>query len=468
LEYNIFNMNFINRNKELQSLRKEYEREGSSLYILYGRRRLGKTTLLREFSKSIPSIYYLADQSLDRENIQSLAKTIALSLNEPTFSSVFYPTWYALFDSLDRIRNHQKICLILDEYPYLCGSNPALSSILQKQWDEHWEQGSIMVVLNGSALSMMYKETLQPNSPLFGRRTAQLCLQPFHYWDSAKFFPSLSSIEQVKMFSITGGIPYYCHLASRYGSSKEALMELILTRDGPLRMEPKFLLKEDVSDPKTYWSLLSVIGKGANRVSEIASKLGLAANQLTSYLSALMEMAYIYREIPISEKNPAKSKKGRYKIGDPFLKLWFSQILPYESWIEMDKSQAVWKLLADKLSYHESSCFEIICKEYLQYQASMPPEVQIGRYWDKDKEVDILGIDTLDRLYFSAECKWQQKPVGIQTYLELEEKTKQLNMTKHPDFMYYLFSGYGFSKDLQALARKKPICLIGLEELYQN
>lgn len=461
-------MNFINRTKELQSLRKEFESEGSSLFILYGRRRLGKTTLLREFSKSIPAIYYLADQSLDRENIQSLAKTIALSLNEPTFDSVLYPTWYALFDSLDRIRHHQKICLILDEYPYLCGSNPALSSILQKQWDEHWEQGSIMLVLNGSALSMMYKETLQPNSPLFGRRTAQLCLQPFHYWDSAKFFPSLNLIEQVKMFSITGGIPYYCHLASRYANSREALLGLILTRDGPLRMEPKFLLKEDVSDPKTYWSLLSVIGRGANRISEIASKLGMAANQLTTYLSALMEMAYIYREIPITEKNPAKSKKGLYKIGDPFLKLWFSQILPYESWIEMDKSQAVWNLLADKLPHHESTCFEMICKEYLQYRVLMPPEVRIGRYWDKEKEVDILGIDKLDRLYFSAECKWQQKPFGIQTYLELEEKTKQLNQTKHSDFTYYLFSGYGFTKELLTLAKKNPIRLIGLEELYQR
>jgi AAA+ ATPase superfamily predicted ATPase len=461
-------MNFINRTKELQSLRKEFEREGSSLYILYGRRRLGKTTLLREFSKSVPSIYYLADQSLDRENIQSLAKTIALSLNEPTFDSVFYPTWYSLFDALDRIRNHQKICLILDEYPYLCGSNPALSSILQKQWDEHWESDSIMVVLNGSALSMMYKETLQQSSPLFGRRTAQLCLQPFHYWDSAKFFPSLSLIEQVKMFSITGGIPYYCHLASRYASSQEALTELMLITDGPLRMEPKFLLKEDVTDPKTYWSLLSVIGKGANRISEIASKLGLAANQLTTYLSALMDMAYIYREIPITEKNPAKSKKGLYKIGDPFLKLWFSQILPYESWIEMDKSQAVWNLLVDKLPHHESSCFEMISKEYLQYRVSLPPEVRIGRYWDKEKEIDILGIDNLDQIYFTTECKWQQKPVGIQTYLELEEKTTKLTQTKHPDFIYYLFSGYGFTKELQALAKKNPIRLIGLEELYQQ
>ena len=255
---------FINRKDELESLRRDYSRKGGSLYILYGRRRLGKTTLLRRFTEDVPSVYHMADRGTEKDAISLLAQSMADALGEPTLASSSFDDWYALFAAFDRFRPKHKICLILDEYQYLTEIQPAFSSIIQRWWDEHWSSENIMLVLCGSVMSLMYKETLSRESPLFGRRTAQWLLGPIRFRHMPAFVPNLSSKKQVELWALTGGVPRYLELAKSAKGLNEALLELVLSKDGALYAEARFLLQEEVTIANVYWSLLHVIGSGAS------------------------------------------------------------------------------------------------------------------------------------------------------------------------------------------------------------
>jgi AAA+ ATPase superfamily predicted ATPase len=445
---------FINREDELHQLNTLYQRSGGQLVILYGRRRLGKTRLLKEFCANLPHVYFMADKAGEKSLRKSLALAMATSLDEPLLQNVDYPGWYDLFAAFDRFRaGKDKIVLILDEYQYICQIQPAFSSFVQKWWDEHWQHENIVLVLCGSVTSMMYKETLAQSSPLYGRATAQILLAPFAYTYLQDFLPDHNQNELVKFYALGGGVPRYLELLQNYSSFTTALDELVLNRSGLLYNEARYLLHEEISSPHTCWSILQAMGSGAGRISEIAGKLGLPANQLTHYLDLLRDLFLIYREVPVLEKNPAKSKKGYYQVADPFLRLWFGSIFPYESFLEFGQVDAIRKRLEPLITNHIAFCFEQLCRDYVRRHAIEYNCLQVGRQWAAHYEIDVAGVDPEGCLQVVGECKWSQRKVGKSIYDALHATVQKFNLPVAAQCKTLLFSRSGFTEELVDLAQ---------------
>lgn len=459
---------FVNRNAELASLRRSFDRDRSSLYVLYGRRRLGKTTLLRQFAARAPSVYHMADRGTEGDAMQLMAKSMADGLNEPTLGTVSFDNWYDLFAAYDRFRPEQRHCLIIDEYQYLTEIQPAFSSIVQRWWDEHWSSQNIMLILCGSVLSMMYKETLSRESPLFGRRDGQWLLEPLRFCHMPEFFPDLTPRQRIEMWSLTGGVPRYLELARTTAGLDDALSRLVLSKDGPLYAEARFLLQDEVTVANVYWSLLHVIGSGAARISEIAGRLGMPANQLTRYLAALQDLGYVRREVPVTEKNPHRSKRGIYQITDPFLRCWFGVVSRYESLIEFGRGADALQLMQPALVAHTAWCFEEICRQYVENNCSRLGVVRVGRYWDRHHELDVVGVDAAGKVIWVGECKMTKTRVGVSVLGELRDTLEDLQLNPQGNVQLALFSAGGFTRELESLAKREKVLLLDAAALAES
>lgn len=457
---------FLDRQAELTALREAYDRPGGSLFVLYGRRRLGKTTLLRRFMRTHPGVFHLADLSEENEARRRLAESMARDLGEPTIAAARHPDWDSLLAAFDRFRSpERKTVLALDEYSYLTQAQPALSSYLQRWWDETWRRQPVMLVLSGSAMSMMYRETLARSSPLYGRRTGQWLLGPLRFRDMMGFFPKAKPDELVRMWSLVGGVPYYAELAMTCRGFRDALSKLVLRRDGALFAEARFLVQDSVRTPSIYWSLLRAMGAGVHRVSELAARIQRPAGQLTPYLNNLRELALVSRETPVTEADPATSKRGIYRIADPFLTLWFGIVSPHASLLELGRYEVVAPLLAEPLKHHAARAFEQVCREYVQDRMEHWSAVDVGRYWDRTQEIDIVAVDSHRRPVFAAECKWTNRRLGLASLRDLHSKIERLWPDRTGKIALGFFSKAGFDPDLTALAEKQSILLATPESL---
>ena len=448
--------NFINREAELAQLERQYAVDSGSLVVLYGRRRLGKTSLLRHFAADKPHCYFMADRAGECDLRRSLAKAMALALQEPVLETAEYASWYDLFAAFDRFRpSDQRFVLIFDEYQYLCQVQPAFSSFLQKWWDEHWCRANMVLILCGSVTSMMYKETLAASSPLYGRASAQLLLRPIGFSHISKFLPEKNCTERLEFFALTGGVPRYLHLASPYPNFKEALAALVLHPDGILHNEARQLLQEEIQTPNQCWSILNAIGSGANRISEIAGRTGQPANKLTRYLDLLKDLHLVRRETPVLEKNPAKSKKGIYVVSDPFFRMWFGAIYPYMSFFEFAETEPAYSRIEPLINKLIAECYEEVCRQWIRERALHFNAASVGRQWSSAYEIDVAAVNTKFELTVVGECKWSDNKIGISLFRELEEKVLSNNLSMAEDCRYILFSKSGFTSDLEKLAAEE-------------
>lgn len=442
------NMIFFDRDYEVRALQRDYQKPGGSLFVLYGRRRVGKTALLRKFASTdtgMPCVYHMADRTVARTARSSLARSMADALGEPTLAGAEFSDWPQLFHAFDRFRSERKTVLILDEYPYLVEAEPAFSSILQKTWDQHWKNESVMLVLCGSALSMMHRETISSAGPLFGRRTGQLLLRPLRFGDTLPFYADTEPDQMVQFYGVAGGVPHYVELAAQYRTWQEALEGLAMRPDGPLFPEAKFLLQEEVTKPHLYADLLRVISSGANRISEIAGRLAMPANKITRYLSVLQDLSLIERQVPVTEKNPNISKRGIYETTDPFLRLWYGCLAPIQPLLEFRRFSDAWQAIEKQLMSHQAWCFERICREFVSAKADRWNLARVGKYWDRTCEIDVVGFDLRHRVRFVAECKWSRRPVGENVLAALKRKAQQLWPKEFSKMSFALFSRGGFS-----------------------
>lgn len=454
---------FIDRKKELADLQRLYTNDNGQLAVLYGRRRLGKTRLLKEFCLSHPHTYFMADRAGEQSLKKSLALALATSLQEPLLQSVEYPEWYDIFAAIDRFRpKDEKFILILDEYQYICQVQPAFSSFIQKWWDEYWQHENIMIILCGSVTSMMYKETMAQNAPLYGRSTAQILMAPLSFRHLRDFLPNHAEDELVKLYSLCGGVPRYLELLENYKSFDDALDGLVLNRSGLLYQEARYLLHEEISSPNTCWSILQTLGCGTGRISKIAGKLGLPANQLTHYIELLRDLFLIYREVPVLENNPEKSKKGFYQVADPFLRLWFGSIFPYESFLEFGQADTIRERLQPQIQNHIAYCYEQLCRQYVQRQAHSFDCLKVGRQWSANYEIDVAGVNGEHKLNVVGECKWSHKKVGLSVYNSLCDTIEANKLPVTTQCKYLFFSRSGFTEELEHKASQNDnLILVG-------
>ena len=449
---------FINRERELATLERLHAHPESRMMVLYGRRRLGKTTLLREFAKGKKCVYYMADQAGEVSQRNALARVMASALNEPLLEQVHYAEWYDLFAAFDRVRSpKQKVVLMLDEYQYLCKAQTAFSSYLQKWWDEHWKDGNLFLLLCGSLTSMMYRETLAHSSPLYGRSSGQILLRPLAYGHIPSFLKEPTEKNCVERYALCGGIPRYLELLSDIAHFDSALVEGVLNPDAPLHNEARYLLQDEIDVPNICWSLLEAIASGATRISELASRLAQPANSLTRYLSLLRDLSIVEREVPVSEKNPAKSKRGVYAIKDSFLRLWFGCVYPYESFFEIGDRNVALEKLRPRLNHHIEQAYEVLCREYITGSLDSTSEtIRVGRQWGAHYEIDVAGVDAQGRFTMLGECKWSRSKVGLSVLRHLQEVVEKEALVLSPTIQWILFSRSGFTKELEHFSAENP------------
>lgn len=450
--------NFFNRENELARLETLFrQRQTSSLAIIYGRRRLGKTALLKAFCRDKTYCYFMADRAGEAALKRSVSVAMSEALSEPLIQSAVYPEWYDLFSAFDRFRpKDEKVVLIFDEYQYLCQVQPAFSSFVQKWWDEKWKDDNLMLILCGSVTSMMYRETMSVSSPLYGRSDIQMLLSPLDYTCTRDFLPHLSETELVKMYSISGGVPRYLELLSAFDNFDDALISLALDRFGILYQEARYLLQDEINTPNTCWSILNGLGRGTGRISELGGLLNLPANQLTRYISLLKDLFLVYREVPVLEKNPEKSKKGFYQVVDPFLRLWFGTIYPYESFLEFGQTDLVVKRLRPMIHQHIAHCYEKLCQAYTKKRAGEFECVRVGRQWSGQYEIDVAGVSLTNELVLVGECKWSDNKVGVSVLNRLKKTLSDNHLPTAPGCRYLLFGKSGFTSELVDLAQKDP------------
>ena len=449
---------FVDRAQEMATLQREYGRDGSGLVVLYGRRRVGKTTLISEFIRDKKALFFLASEESESQNRLAFQEKTADFLNSDLLKNVEVKSWDVLFRAIMDTHFDSKPVIVLDEFQYLGRSNPAFPSVFQRIWEEILKDRQVMVILCGSLISMMQSQTLAYDSPLYGRRTAQIRLKqiPFSYYH--QFFPEKSRKELIEMYAVTGGVPKYIELFSQSKDIYSAIEKCVLNRSGYLYDEPHFLLQQEVSEVGSYFSIIKAIAAGNTKLSAIAGVLEVKSTSLTKYLKTLIDLDILEREVPVTEDSPEKSKRGLYKIKDNYLRFWFAFVYPNMSFIESGHGRIVMdKIRKSLVRNHIAFVYEDICRERMweiNAEGVWPFYFsKLGRYWDSKEEIDIAAIDPDGKNLILGECKYWQEPVGVSVLRELEAKAKTVSWEKEKRKTWFvLFSVNGFTEELRAEA----------------
>lgn len=464
-------MRFIGRKNELHTLNTEYNRN-SSFVVIYGRRRVGKTTLIKEFLKNKTAFYYLATEELESQSMKRLANVIARTTKNTLLQKIEFTDWLDLFQLIADYKPEEKKVLVIDEFPYLVRTNSAFPSILQNAWDEFLKDSNVMLILSGSLIGMMQKHVLSYDSPLYGRRTAQMRLTPLPF-TSIYETQNLPFEQAVEQFALTGGVPKYLEFFEDGRPLEEQLKDAVFSKNGFLYEEPNFLLKSEFLTAVNYFSIIKTIADGNHKLGKIASALGQESSSLTPYLSTLSDLGFIEKRTPITEKNPEKSRKGLYFIADNFLRFWFCYVYPYKGELELDNMQIVLdEIHKDFKEKFVAFAYEDICKDIFaklcsNNAISFVPS-RIGSYWlndyDGDTEIDVMSVDHQNKQVFVGECKYHTKPVDATVYFALKEKVDNAAEIRKSfpkyNVIYGLFSKGGFTKRMLDIAKENPNILL--------
>ena len=396
---------FFNREDEQKRLRRAMKAPGGAMAVIYGRRRCGKSTLLQHVISS-PDVYYLADQK--EPALQMLDLAAEADKTVPLFSSASYATWDALLQNLND-RLDRRIALCLDEFPYLVQLSPALPSILQKYLDRPGPK-KLNLILCGSSQRMMHGLVLDRTAPLYGRALEILKIEPLKAgWIRNAL--GLEGEKAVEAYSVWGGVPRYWELASSFDGLEEAVGELVLHRNGVLHEEPMGLLLDEMRSAVQPYSLLSVIGQGCHRLSEIAGRLGKPATSLMRPLAQLVDLGYVRRETPFGE-NEKSTRRTLYKIADPFLLFHFKFVQPNKSQLEVGGVPAVAAKVSKQLSLHVSAVWEQLARDSVPFCAAGGYQWGPARRWwgtgtdDRPMEVDVVAESLDGRAVLVGEAKW--------------------------------------------------------------
>ena len=434
-------MKFVDRIDEAARLKDALSRERSSLVVMYGRRRLGKSTLIKRVL-SDNDVYFLADRSEAQHQRILLAKMIAQVF--PDFDKLTYPDWESMFRAVNYLTD-KRFTLCLDEFPYLVAQSPELPSVLQKLVDE--KQLKYNLVLCGSSQNMMYGLFLDSTAPLYGRADEIMRLAPIRlpYIQEAL---SLDAMEAIEEYAVWGGVPRYWELRENRSSLDDALWRNILSVNGILYEEPVKLFQDDVKDIVKTSTIMSYIGTGANRLSEIAARCNEPATNLSRPLKKLVDLGFLEKDVPfgIDEKN---AKKSLYKIADPFMAFYYQFVVPNRSFIELDRRLPIEQALNAHFSEYVSMQWEKLCRDAVT--GNLVNGVVYGkakRWWgsvlNEDKKPEQVEFDviaeSLDKKYLLVgECKWTTGENGKQLTAELLRKANLLPFAQNYTIIPLLF-----------------------------
>ncbi|MCL2865615.1 MAG: ATP-binding protein [Lachnospiraceae bacterium] len=467
---------FVGREEQLGMLNKIYSTNSFEFLVLYGQRRIGKTTLLGEFIRTKEAIFFTAKEANDKMNLQGFTDCIIDFFK--LASGISFKSWQDAFEFIAKESGGKKTIIVFDEYPYAALANKSLNSMLQIAIDHTLKNTSIKLILSGSHVSFMENDVLGNKSPLYGRRTRAIQLKQFDYYEAGLMLEEYSSIDKIQFYSVLGGVPYYISLVDKSLTFEENLVDMFFRIDGKLFDEPFFLMREEFKEPATYNSIIMAIAKGANRPHDIQQVTGIDSNSTPFYLKQLLDIGFIRKVIPFGE-NPLKSKKGIYEIADNTFRFWYQYAYPNKSSIELGFGDVIaqTKVLPYLDDFIGKTVFESVSQQYLvrASQKRLLPftPTGIGKWWGNDKqekkETDIDVILESDKEVVLGECKWRESFPEIQDIDNLLDKKRLL--PRYEKHHYAFFSKHPLSKKSSKYLRdavKNPTYQISTDDLFHK
>lgn len=471
---------FIGRTRELHSLEEVYNKKGFGMTVLYGRRRIGKSTLISEFAKDKKTIFYTATKVSADRNLELFSEQV-LSVLDPAYKNARFPSVESVFDLITEKVGKDKVVLVIDELPYWAEKDEALLSVIQKYIDTRWTKTNLMLILCGSTLSFMEKKVLSEKSPLFGRRDSQIRLEPFNYRESALFVPDYSTEDKAICYGVTGGVAKYLALFDAKKSLDYNIKKLFFNTDGYLFDETKNLLTQEFSDITLVNTIIEVIASGENQLSIIAAKVNEKEPTVLYSLNKLIEVGLVERRKCITdEKN---KKKTQYILRDSMFKFWYSFIPKAYSVIEMGQGEFYYdKVVKPAIHSYMGSIFEDMCRYYTLEQGVQNRfgcfVTKVGTYWgtelieDKDgkksqiaADIDVVALSEVDKTVLIGECKFTKAKIDKEIYETLVRRAALIT-GKYRLKNYLLFSLNGYSQWVSEIDNDKLI-LITLEDMYR-
>ena len=443
---------FVNRTEELTRLRDLYDSDEAELAVIFGRRRLGKTALVKEsLTAHDDAILYQAKQKTSALQLQQFIETAAKS----------YPGVARIREDWEEILRYlaeQDAIVVLDEFPYLVEQEESLPSVLQAMFDYELDDSAATFVLVGSSISMMEDAALLGNSPLYGRSSLKLDLRQLPFQAAMEFFDdAYSPDEQIRTWGVFGGVPYYLEEVSPEATLAENIQRTILSRHGTLHNEPDYVLRMELTEPTRYFSILEAIAGGNTSRNEIAGTTGIDYNQLSKYLNRLSRLRLVDQHVPITEQKE-RSKRSRYRIRDPFFRFWFRFVYGTGEQYDELGIEAYDALIEPELADFVSHSFEELCYGALR---ALYPEHTIthtGQWWYDEHEIDVVGL-TAGKTVIVGECKFQQSPLGYDALSTLRDHTDELRWSPQDGsdrvVEYALFSRSGFEQSVTNTASEQ-------------
>ncbi|HIH38620.1 AAA family ATPase [Candidatus Woesearchaeota archaeon] len=466
------NRTFYDRKQELNLLKEEFANlQSGKMFVVYGRRRVGKTELIRQFIGSIPKnkMYFYVDLVEKQGILDSLSKTVQEQLGETRKFADFN-------DFLDFIalKSDNGFVFVIDEFQRFLEISPQFITQLQNCWDQRLKDKKIMLILVGSSIGMIQKITGSKAGALYGRAT-RIKISPFKYGEFRLMFKELSEEERIVTYSVFGGTPYYLEKVKKIdGDIHKRIFELLLKKSAELFEEPKNLLEyENVRVHAKYNSILQAASAGKENVKEMQDFTGIDANTLPAYIKRLDELLEL-----LGRKDPVlgKERLGKYGLKDNFFSFWYKFIFPNQTALNLGNSKIVEDNIKENLNAYVGRVFEGICKEVLvsylnkEINGYLLDFENIGSWWNRaGEEIDIVAYNRKTRRILVGEVKWNNDLVDIGVIDDLMKKAKRIEFTGEYKFLF--MSKNGFTE--RALARIREINAISLnlkdiERLFED
>ncbi len=469
---------FVARERELDALARMYEKDGFQMVVLYGRRRVGKTSLIDEFVKGKRTLYFTAQQKTSRQNLQLFSTAVysafSLPASLPGFSS-WNDALSFVVEQAGRTPDGQPLMFVFDEFPYAAEAEPSLPSVFQSAIDHGFKQTNVKLILCGSNEGFMESEVLGSKSPLYGRRTMQIKLGPFDYLDAARMLPGVSHKDLVAYYATFGGTPYYLSQIDAGETYEENVRRLLFDSLGMLYEEPLMLLRQELHEPASYNSVLDAVGAGSTSPTRIAEQAGVNANSVGKYLKTLTDLGLIEKALPLG--GGSASKNAAYHLKDPFFSYWYRFVSRYVGTIEEGAGAAVvpYATSGQAFATYIGKAFEDICLQWVRRESiagRLPfAALEFGKWWGTDPEareetdIDVVATNKLERQLLVGECKWRGDFDETSAIEALEHRSELLKGFSRRHFV--LFTREAASAKTQEKARDRhDLRLVALDELY--
>lgn len=448
--------NFVGREREIELLYELWASSQAHLMVLYGRRRVGKTTLLIEWIRRMKDrdpgfriIFWVADRDNQNSHLRQFSRAVyrCADPQAPIPENFSYASWDDIWQRIANLSNNGRLAVVIDEFTYAMAANPTLASNLQNNWDHILKNSNVFLCISGSHLGMIQDEILSGTGPLYGRASKRVRLLPLPFGVTASFFPQYHAEERVRLYSAFGGIPQYWRYINPAREVTWNVQHQVLSAGGALEDEAIFLLQDAIKEPQNYVAILKAIANGKFKPADIESFTGIRATHTSQYLEKLMEMGIVERLYSITA--PDNSRLGRHVIVDPFLRFYFRFAATRLSQIALGQNkQALAEFDRHWVDYIGTHTWEEICREWLLRASNLPDMLpvfpdRIGSIWASDVQIDIAGINTMTKELVLGECKWTKEREKANVLMELLESKTAKAIPAGKWKVYYL----GFSKD---------------------